>query len=177
MEKKTIDIAVLTQEYTELIKDYNSNIIILDEININLKTFLNIFFPYGDQFSIHKSILTNDIYYPLISLQSSHRQMDNKPFHLYETIISNIESDLQLPRECFTNDSLIKLRSEFDNFKSLLDLTSCYLSSSLTWSSINKMINEYPYDDQIVLAINIVFKTPTQGVKDNIVKIQYSINK
>ncbi len=177
MEKKTIDVAVLTQEYTELVKDSNSHIILLDPININIETFLEIFFPYGNQFSIHKSILTNELYYPLISLQSSHRLIENQPFYLYETIISNIESDLGMPRECFTNNSLIKLRSEFENFKSLIDLSSCYLSSSLSWSIINKMINDYPYDDQIILAINIMFKTPTEGIKDNIVKIQYSINK
>ena len=177
MDKKTIDVAVLSQEFTELIKDDNSHIIYLDEINISLTSFLQIFFPFGNIFAINKSILNNNIYFPYISLQSQHRRIDNLPFYLFETILTNIETDLKMSRECFTDDSLIKLRSEFESIHSILDLNSCTLSSALTWTMIQKIIDDYPYDDQIVLVINIVFKTPTEGVKDNILKIQYAINK
>jgi len=178
MDKKTINVAVLSQEFTQLIKDDNSHIIYLDEINISLTSFLQIFFPFGNNFAINKSILNNsnnNIYFPLISLQSQHRKIDKLPFYLFETILTNIETDLKMSRECFTEDSLIKFRSEFESIQSILDLNTCTLASSLTWTMIQKIIDDYPYDDQIVLVINIVFKTPTEGVKDNILKIQYAI--
>lgn len=177
MNRKVLDIAVLSQQYSELFKDENSNIIELDETPINLEIFKKLFFPFGENFSINKSLLNLPHIHQLISLSNNDKKINTEPFYLYDSIISNIEQDLQMSRDCFTTESLMNLSNELNAINSIIDLPSSTLLSSLPWSEIDKQMRTSLPNSIFILVISIVFKTATLGVKDTIIKIPYSINK
>ena len=177
MNRKVIDIAVLSQQYNELFKDENSNIVDLDDSPINLEIFRKLFFPYGDNFSINKSLLNLPQIHQLLSLSPNDKKINNEPFYLFDSIISNIEQDLQISRDCFTTESLMIVANELNSITSIIDLPSPTLLSSLPWSEIDKQMKNSLPNSLFILVISIVFKTTTLGVKDTIIKIPYSINK
>lgn len=182
LNKIYIDIAVLCEEYTNIGVICDDHILNLDEICIPIHIFQLIFYPYKDNFGLNKDFLNNNKeLLEFISFLPEFRSIDNKKFYLLEQIISNIENDLSISRNCFTKESLVELTNEIINIKSILDIKCCSLLSSLTWENVLEIINNY---EKIkcseiipILVVNIVFKTPTECVKDTIIRFQYKLIK
>ena len=188
--KITIDVAVLCQEYTTIEKMCGDHIINLDEIEITRETFQNIFYPYCENFGINKNNVSNNSFYAeYISFLPEYRTVNKKKFYLLEEIISNIESDLNISRNCFTVESLVELTNEIISVNSFCDVNCCSVLSSLTWSNILEIIQNYSIINENcspdnpnqrgpvipICVISIVFKTPTPGVKNTIVRFNYKI--
>ena len=174
--KKYIDVAVLCQEFNELEQTGGKiNNICLDEISIHKHDFLTIFYPHGENFGINKTIIHEHDYIPFISFESHIRTLNKKPFYLLEKIIENIEKDLQISRDCFTTTSLMEMTHEFTKIKTICDLNCCSVVSSLPWSIVEDLLENS--NSQIVFIVSIMFKTPTAGVKDNIIKFSYLIHE
>jgi hypothetical protein len=159
--------------------DCKDHIINLDEIPIKMELFQMIFYPYKENFGLNKDFfIQNTKLLTFISFFPEFRSINGKKFYLLEALISNIEADLCMSRNCFTKDSLVELSNEITSIKTLLDIKCCSVLSSLTWSNILDIIKNYNLiqDNVIpVLIVNVVFKTPTPGVKDTIVRFQYKI--
>jgi hypothetical protein len=203
--KVVIDVAVLCQEYNKIEQICNDHIINLDEIEITKELFQFIFYPYHDNFGINKKLICNNpMYTQYISFLPKYRTVNGKKFYLLEEIISNIESDLNISRNCFTVESLVELTNEILNINSICDLNCCSVLSSLTWCNILEIIKNYnmindncgcdtesssgsttsgsssssSIQKQSVIpicAISVIFKTPTPGVKNTIVRFNYRI--
>jgi hypothetical protein len=142
--KITIDVAVLCQEYTTIEKMCDDHIINLDEIEITKDLFQCIFYPYYENFGINKNTVCNNCSYAeYISFLPEYRTVNGKKFYLLEEIISNIESDLNISRNCFTVESLVELTNEIISINSLCDLNCCSVLSSLTWCNILEIIKNY----------------------------------
>jgi len=174
-----IDVAVVCEEYNNIEIMCEDHILNLDEIEVTMEIFQLMFYPYKENFGINKDFFINNTkFLPFISFFPEFRTIDGKKFYLLESLISNIESDLCISRYCFTKDSLVELTNEIISLKTLLDIKCCSVLSSLTWSNILDIIKNYKliHEEVIpVLIVNIVFKTPTQGVKDTVVRFQYKI--
>jgi hypothetical protein len=185
--KVVIDIAVLCQEYTKIEKMCNDHIINLDEIEITKELFQYIFYPFCDNFGINRNTICNNCtYIPYISFLPEYRSVNGKKFYLLEEIISNIETDLNISRNCFTVESLVELTNEIISISSLCDLNCCSVLASLTWCNILEIVNNYNIindncDCSIkppvipIFAISVIFKTPTPHVKNTIVRFNYRI--
>jgi len=180
----TIDIAVLCQEFTsvDIIQDY-ANITELDEILIPQKTFKTLFYPHGEVFGIDKSIANSRQYYEYITFLTPFRTVKKKLFILLEQILKNIETDLNVSRNCFTTTSMVELTNEILNIKTLCDLNCCSILNSLSWSNINDIIKNYKLlhktnpEHNLVFMISVVFRTPTEGVKNTVIKFKYRIQE
>jgi len=183
MEKaRFIDIAVLCQEFSPMeVTCDNSNVTTLDDIEIKQKDFLTLFYPHGQNFGMNKTIANDKRYSPYISFESTYRTVNKKRFFLLECILSNLEADLNIPRTCFTTSSRIDLANEFTNLKTLCDMNCCSVVSSLPWNHVEDIIHNFEiYENGPIVPIFVVsicFKTPTKGVKDNIIRFQYRILK
>lgn len=185
--KVVIDVAVLCQEYTAIEKMCNDHIINLDEIEITKQLFQYIFYPFCDNFGINKNTICNNCtYLPYISFLPEYRTVNGKKFYLLEEIISNIETDLNISRNCFTMESLVELTNEITSIRSLCDLNCCSVLASLTWCNILEIVKNYNlinYDCDCsikppvipIFAISVIFKTPTPHVKNTIVRFNYRI--
>jgi hypothetical protein len=180
--KINIDVAVLCQEYTTIEKMCSDHIINLDEIAVTKEIFQTIFYPYHENFGMNKNnVINNKTLTPYISFLPENRTVDGKNFYLLEKIISNIENDLNVSRNCFTIESLVELSNEITNLHSLCDLNYCSVLSSLTWPNIVEIIKNYKLSDISdeplipICVISIIFKTPTVGVKNTIVRFNYRI--
>ena len=177
-EKIIIDFAVVCQEFTNIeITCDSNNIITLDEIEITKKDFCNIFYPNNEKFGINKTL--DKYYHPFISLQAEHRTSDGKKFNLLESILKNLEYDLNISRNCFTTASRIELANEFSNIKSLSDINACSVLASLTWSNLLDILNNYHVNNMSVspiFCISIIFKTPTPGARETIIKLNYKFS-
>jgi len=179
-ERTYIDIAIYCQEYTNVdITCDNNNIITLDEIEIKKKDFCSIFYPTGEKFGINREIALEGRLVPFISLQPAHRSVSGKRFVLLESIIKNLESDLCISRNCFTTSSRIELANEFSNIKTLCDINSCSVVASLSWSNIEDLIHNYEISNNKtvlpIFCVSIIFKTPTTGCRETVLKLNYKI--
>ena len=200
-----IDVAVLCQEYTVIETMCHDNIINLDEIPITKDCFQSIFYPYHENFGLNKDfVFYNKFVAPYISFLPEFRRVNNKNFYLLEELISNIERDLNISRNCFTKDSLVELTNEIISIKSLCDVNCCSVLSSLTWTNVLEIIKNYQLinccqcayfntnerethenycttcnTSKLVIipicVVNIIFKTPTPGVKNTIIRFNYRI--
>lgn len=175
-----IDVAVICEEFNNIdLLMCEDHIINLDEIDVTMDMFQMMFFPYKENFGLNKDFfINNDKFLPLISFFPDYRSINGKKFYLLEQIISNIETDLCITRYCFTKDSLVELTNEITSIKTLLDIKCCSVLSSLTWSNVLDIIKNYSFIHKEIIPIlilNIVFKTPTKGVKDTIIRFQYKI--
>lgn len=174
-----VDVAVLCQQFSAIdISCDNSNITILDEIEICKQEFLNIFYPHGENFGINKTIAEDEKYNHFISFEN--RTVKGKRFFLLEQILANLETDLNISRNCFTTSSRIELANEFSNIKSLCDMNCCSVVASLPWSNIEFILKNYEiYKGKSnitpIFVVSIGFKTPTPNVKDNVIKFHYKI--
>ena len=174
----------MCQEYTTIEKMSNDHIINLDEIEVTQEIFQAIFYPFGENFGINKNNITNNqLLMSFISFLPEYRSIDGKKFYLLEKIISNLESDLNVSRTCFTVESLVELSNEITNLHSFCDLNYCSVLSSLTWPNILEIIKNYTISDLNdpsnpiipICVVSIIFKTPTVGVKNTIVRFNYRI--
>jgi flagellar motor protein MotB len=183
--KVNIDVAVLCQEYTTIEKMDNDHILNLDEIEITKEVFQTIFYPYCENFGLNiTNINNNKLLIPYISFLPEHRTMDGKKFFLLEKIISNLENDLNVSRNCFTMETLVELSNEITNLHSFCNLNFHSVLSSLTWKNILEIVKNYKMADTNnniinplipICVISIIFKTPTVGVKNTIVRFNYRI--
>ena len=192
-----IDVAVLCQEYTQV--DFNcnnANIVQLDTIEITEDIFKHIFYPYGENFGMDKNIKNNKNVENYISFLAPHRTLrGGKKFFLLDEIINNIENDLNIPRNAFTTTSLIDLTNDLSKIKSLSDINCCSVLSSLPWSVITNLLDDYNLansvtnitditDDtmktrpnQLIFVVSVVFKTPTPGVRNTIIRFPYLLGE
>jgi hypothetical protein len=181
----TLDIAVLCQEYSPIeVACNNNHIIELDEILITEDIFKQIFYPYGENFGIDKKIsLTNAAFKYITFLPPCRTINCGEPFSLLEQIILNIESDLNVTRNCFATCTLIELSKELSNIKSLSDINCCNIICSIPWSNIVNIIrNDYVTRDplnplkQTLLVISVIFKTPNSAILPTIIKFKYRMD-
>jgi hypothetical protein len=180
-----LDFAVLSQTYKSIKLDVCQNHVIeLDPINIVLNDFLTIFYPFGDSFGINlQKMNVNSYLLNYISFLPLYRTFKGKNFSLLESIILNIEADLNVSRNCFTTSSLIDLSKELSEIQTLCDINCCSVLSSLTWSNITNIIkneqltrvNNAPLDN-IALVLSVIFVTPNDDILETIVKFTYLID-
>ena len=190
-----IDVAVLCHEYSIIDIECDNHIVHLDDIPISEKKFKNIFYPHGENFGIDKKIASSSNYNEFISFLYPFRKVNGKPFYLLEEIIKNIENDLNLSRNCFTPNSLLELTNELSSITTLCDMNYCSVLSSLPWTNVESIvlnkrlltmdinpnknietpISNVNSKENIVFVVSIVFKTPTPGVKNTIIKFPYKI--
>ena len=202
--KVIIDVAVLCQEYTNIDKMETDNVINLDDIPICVEVFKKIFYPYGENFGFNKDFITKTKeIFKYITFLPEYRTVNHKRFYLLEEIISNIENNLNISRNCFTKESLVDLTSEITNIKALYDINCCSVLASLTWENIKDIIKNYRLNNRCqcnknelclttkqyvcaeckseikpvipICVVNIVFKTPTPGVTDTIIRFNYRL--
>jgi hypothetical protein len=181
--QKIIDIAVICQDYAPLeISCDNENVTSLDEISIDLATFKTLFYPFGENFGINKDVvLNNPSLMQYISFLPPARSVKKLPFDLLETVLKNIETDLNISRNAFTTASRLQLTNEFLVLKSLSDLNCCSVVASLPWSSIEDILASFSaYHPtktvQPVFLVSIQFKTPTPNVRPTSIKFTYKID-
>jgi hypothetical protein len=183
-DKIIIDVAVLCQEYSPIeITCDNTNVTTLDDIEISEENFKALFYPYGENFGIDKNIASKKEYFPYIAFIVPYRTVNYEKFFLLETILKNIESDLNISRNCFTTTSIIELTNEIINLHSLCDINCCSVMASLPWSNIQQIIHnedlstcqERPIRKTLCFVISVIFKTPTPGVKPTMIKFPYVI--
>jgi hypothetical protein len=118
-----------------------------------------------------------------ISFLPEHRTINKKKFFLLEELYSNIEQDLNVSRDCFTLESKVDFSNEISGIRYIYDINATGLLSSLTWSNILEIIKNYKLTHNInkneninfIFVISVVFKTPTPGVKNTIVRFNYII--
>ena len=175
-----IDVAVIHEEYNKIEVNANYHIIDLDEICVSLELFQMMFYPYKEQFGINRDFFKTNSLISLISFLGEYRTVNCKKFYLLEELLGNIETDLCISRNCFTKESLVEMTNEITMIRSILDIKCCSILSSLTWSNILDIIDNYKSIKEKcisipVLIINIVFHTPTPGVKDTIIRFMYKI--
>ena len=180
-----IDVAVLCHEYSVIDIECDNHVVHLDDIVISEQNFKNIFYPHGENFGIDKKIAGSSNYNELISFLYPFRKVNGKPFYLLEEIIKNIENDLNLSRNCFTPNSLLDLTNELSSINTLCDMNYCSVLSSLPWTNIESIVvnkrlltmdtKTNTTKENVVFVVSIVFKTPTPGVRNTIIKFPYKI--
>lgn len=186
-----LDIAVISKDVLPVnVTTSNSfHSIELGNIEITENIFKKIFYPYGETFGIDKNIINNNNLSSYISFLPIYRTVVNPlaittsdtSFSLIETIINNIETDLNITRSNFTIDSLLELKKDLCNINSLCDINCCSVIAALTWSDIMNIVkNEYFKQSgqsvNMYLAVNVLFKSPTKGVKPTNIKFKYYVN-
>ena len=179
-----LDVAVLTQDYSSPIEivSSDSHITELDEILITPEIFKTIFFPHGENFCINK--VTNPEFYKFITFLPPWRSVNSgQPFSLLELVISNIETDLGVARNCFETCTLIELSKEFSNIKSLCDIKFCTNACTLTWGNILNIIRTEAINrdklnplNQTILVINVIFQTSNPNILLTVVKFKYRMD-
>ena len=108
-------------------------------------------------------------------------RLNGKQFYLLDTIFSSLERDLNVSRNCFTHETKVELSREISKIHSLCDLECCSVVASLTWSNIEDMILNYSQlnnnkEVTPIFCISVIFRTPTEGAKDILIKFQYKIH-
>jgi len=181
-DRLSIDVAVLCEEVSEIRQTGNDHVLNLDDIYIKKETFKNIFYPYSENFGINNNFFnSNKEFESVISFLPEHRTVNGNKFYLLEEILSNIENDLNLPRSCFTVESRVELTNQITGINTLCDINSTKILSSLTWSNILEIVNNYKLlnnTESIIIpifVISIIFKTPTNNVENTIIRFNYKI--
>jgi hypothetical protein len=181
-DRLIIDVAVLCEEITEIRQTGNDHITNLDDINITKEIFKNIFYPYSENFGIDKNYINaNSQLKNLISFLPEYRSVNEQKFYLLEQILTNLETDLNVPRNCFTVESRVELTNQITGINNLCDINPCGTLSSLTWSNILEIVNNYTLLNNnttaktLIFSISIIFKTPTNGVENTIIRFNYKI--
>ena len=178
-----IDIAVMCKEYSSLdIVSNDNHIVHLDEIIISENDFKQIFYSYGDFFGTDSNKSNANVYWDYITFQSPWRTVNSKQFSLLDEIISSAEEDLNVSRNCFTTCSMIELTNEISNIKTLYDIDTKSVLTSLTWTTIISLLRENTLtkitDNSIIsplLIINIVFKNSNPVVKPTMIKFPFRL--
>jgi hypothetical protein len=181
MDSVELDIAVLGKDTCTSIEFIDkTHTIELDEIEIDFALFKQIFYPHGDNFCLEKNMSQDKVIYPYITFSALHRTYNNRPFSLLDTIIGNIEVDLDVTRNCFTTCSLIDLSKEISSIATLRNI-DCYYSTLTLCNIISIIKNSYTtmIKDNIlkyiILIISVIFKSPNPHILPVIIKFKYKI--
>jgi len=181
-ERLTIDVAVLYQETTEIRQMCKDHITNLDDIDITEDAFRKMFYPHSENFCIDTNYInSNEELKKKVSFLPEYRSVNGKKFYLLEQILTNLETDLCVPRTCFTIDSRVELANEITGIKTLGDLNVNSVLSSLTWSNILEIIKSYRLVKNKntvvtpVCVISVIIKTPTNSVENTIIRFNYKI--
>jgi hypothetical protein len=181
--KLQIDVAVLCQEISKVETMCDKyNIVELDEIQIKKEEFKSLFFPFGENFGINKKTAIKPETIRFLSFLQKDRTFDNgKPFYLLDIIFASLERDLNVSRNCFTQETRVALSKEISKIHSLCDLECCSVIESLTMSNIEDMIYNYSQLNSNknvtpIFVISVIFRTPTEGAKDVLIKFPYKIH-
>jgi len=183
-DRLTIDVAVLYQETTEIKQMCNDHITNLDDICISKDTFRNIFYPYSENFCVNKNYIdSHEELKKIISFLPEYRTVNGKKFYLLEQILTNLENDLNVPRTGFTVESRVELTNQITRINTLCDLPINSILSSLSWTNILEIIDNYKmvkHKNSIVIpvcSISVIFKTPTEGVENTIIRFNYKLTQ
>jgi len=179
MKKFILDIAYLKKDLEKTIKlDTNYHTLQLDPICIDEDTFKQIFYQ-SDNFGIHN---TDEELYQYITFCTPWRTVYGRGFSLLDTIMSNLEQDLNVTRNCFTTESIIELSKEISNIKTLCDIP-LFNAVTLSWPQIKHQIREKYINtsnenkfDKVELIITIVFKVRMEDTLATHVKFTYIID-
>lgn len=180
--KLQIDVAVLCQEISKVESMCDKyNIVELDEILIKKEQFKSLFFPFGENFGINKKSAINPENIKYMSFLQTDRTENGKNFYLLDTIFTSLERDLNVSRNCFTVETRVALSKEISKIHSLCDLDCCSVIESLTMSNIEDMILNYSQLNNNkkvtpIFCISVIFRTPTEGAKDVLIKFKYKIH-
>ena len=100
-----------------------------------------------------------------------------KKFLLIETILRNLEEDLNVTRNCFTTCSLIELNKQIGKIHSLCDINNCSVVCSLLWCNIVEILKEHHCESgsEAIFTISVAFKTPTEGTYPTVIKFNYCV--
>ena len=178
-----IDVALMSQEHSSVEMISNANHIVhLDEIQITQSQFKQIFYPFGENFGLDTKKSSSKDIFPFVTFVSPYRSVGENAFSLLDQIVSNLEDDLNVSRNCFTTYSLMELTNEITSIKSLYDIPVTSVLSSLSWSNIISVLNDFTVtkdmNDSILkplFVVNVVFKTPNSNVKPTMIKFNYRI--
>jgi uncharacterized membrane protein len=178
-----IDVALMSQEHSSVEMISNANHIVhLDEIQITQTQFKQIFYPFGENFGLDTKKSSSKDIFPFVTFVSPYRSVSENAFSLLDQIISNLEDDLNVSRNCFTTYSLMELTNEITSIKTLYDVPVTSVLSSLSWSNILSVLNDFTVtkdmNDSILkplFVVNVVFKTPNSNVKPTMIKFNYRI--
>lgn len=178
-KKLVLDIAFLKKDMEKTITlSKNFHTIYLDTICICENTFKDIFYK-SDNFGITQN---DPDLYNFITFQTPWRTVSSRGFSLLDTIITNLEEDLNVTRNCFTTDSLLELSKELTNIKTLCDIP-LNNAVTLSWSQVinrirEKYINSLDENkfDTVDLCITIVIHVPIEGSYPTHIKFTYNID-
>jgi hypothetical protein len=186
-----LDIAFMQKDFSPVeLTCTDNHIIELDEIPINITTFKQLFYPRGENFGIDSSLLSatassDPSILRFITFSPPFRTINNgEPFSLLEQILLNIETDLNVTRNCFATNTLIELSKELSSIKTLNDIKFSDSQCSLTWTNVTNIIkHEYinrsstnPLN-RVILVISVIFKTQNTLILPTIIKFKYRINE
>jgi hypothetical protein len=179
-----VDVALMLQEHSNVEVITNGNhIIYLDEIQISQTQFKQIFYPFGENFGLDSKKSGSKDIFPFVSFLSPYRTMNENAFSLLDQIITNLEEDLNISRNCFTTYSLMELTNELTSIKTLYDIPVTSVLSSLTWSNIISVLNDFTMTKDMsystfkpLFVVNVVFKSPNTNVKPTMIKFNYRID-
>jgi hypothetical protein len=169
------DVAVITQNTPQLtLQTGSEHIYELDIIAISESIFKSIFYR-ANNFSVASNTLLTPIELSYISFFG--RAVCNQPFSLIETIITNIENDLNITQDMFTPCSLINLNKLINSIRTIADLNLSNVTCSLSWSEIMLTLfaefGNVTVTPPVILTVSVVFISPTQGVKPVIIKFNF----
>jgi hypothetical protein len=177
-----IDFAVLCQEVQTKIdlECSNSHLIPLDEIFISKKQFRDLFYSTGENFGLNKLFALKTENKPFISFSQDHRTEKGNRFYLMDRIIRNLEYDLNVTRNCFTPETRVGLAKELSGIDSLCDIECCSVLTSLTWTNLETILQDHSKMNEnaaIVpyLCLSVIFRTPTEGTKDSVIRFTYKV--
>jgi hypothetical protein len=176
--KMILDIAYLNKNLEQNISLISQcHTVYLDPICIDENTFKNIFYQTNNF-----GIQNNPEFYEYTTFQTPWRTVSNRGFSLVDTILSNIEEDLNVTRNCFTTDTLIELTNELIKIKSLCDIPLCNMTS-LSWDQIiqrirEKYINSHDSNkfEIVELNITVVIKVPLENSFPTHIKFTYTLD-
>jgi hypothetical protein len=181
-DRLVIDVAVLCEQTNEIVQTGNDHIVNLDDILLTQDNFKKIFYSFSENFGIDNAYINaNADAIKAISFLPDYRTVNKKKFYLVEQIVTNLESDLNVPRNCFTVDSLVELTNQLINVKSLTDINISKMVTSLNWTNIADIIYNYKLLKNTtnvvnpICCISVIFKTPTVGVGNTVVRFNYKL--
>ena len=182
------DIAALSHLHSpiQLLENCINNVL-LDAIEIDANKFKNIFYSTGDSFGINPSTLPfSDPTLKFTSCLPPHRTQNGQPFILSEELLKYAEYDLGVSRISLSTSSVLDFLQDISKIQSIKDVTGAgggTVDTALTWSNICSIIqNEQNARNlqnkltDVILAINLLFKSENPAIKDTMVKFQYKIS-
>jgi hypothetical protein len=176
-----LDIAVIEREYSVLqTKSMEEHIVSLDTIDIELNSFKTMFYQTND-FKIpdNEWLNLNTSLKNKLSLSDIDRKINNGPFRLFDTIIQNIETDLNISRDSLGLNTIVNLNKNISSIKTLCDLSDSNkypILYSMKWSDILSAVTKQSFSSSsvaVILSISIIFISQNPDIKNTIVKMNY----